>query len=612
MSARDNQQATILQWYRDGLYEQLFEAFRAQASLDPSPQLCELAGLAAIKTGQLSLAEQCFRRLIDLRHSPRDAFHLATSLAHAGRWREAIGYFQASEKEKALKPAAVFGRAECLWRLRQWTEALRVIRAMPAPRPMPAHLLEITILLDAGQKEEALRLFSDLPAAPKQQPDAQQLYARLLFANEQWAELDCHISGTWPDSSARPLLVANIAAAALLKQGEIDEAIEHYRVLQHQNPDSYRQRYNLAAALSNHTDPEKLQEAIGLCRQCVQERPDDPQPVYTVALCQRKLGRLEQAREALQPLVAQHPHRGDFREVLATTLSDLGQHDKALAYLQDVPEDMPQTASYVRQTGIILARRGDFPAAEQKLLQAVLLDDRDQRSLAYLGLSRLALGKKSLVEEFLGLGRLVQQMDLHPDDRWPDGASFNRQLAEDIRGHSRLRLNPRGLAARNGYLTSELLADRTRAILAFDVMLRQAIERYIRQLPDDPAHPMLKHKAAVLAGGYTLNLWATWVKGDGYIDKHIHEDSWISGAYYVALPEVVKNTDTHAGYFEYGCVPDDLCIETDAPRGFVRPEVGRLVIFPSYLYHQTIPHGSMDDRISIAFDLTPTQWRGGV
>ena len=38
------------------------------------------------------------------------------------------------------------------------------------------------------------------------------------------------------------------------------------------------------------------------------------------------------------------------------------------------------------------------------------------------------------------------------------------------------------------------------------------------------------------------------------------------------------------------------------------PREGELLIFPSYLYHQTIPHQSDEDRISIAFDLTPKTW----
>ena len=105
-----------------------------------------------------------------------------------------------------------------------------------------------------------------------------------------------------------------------------------------------------------------------------------------------------------------------------------------------------------------------------------------------------------------------------------------------------------------------------------------------------------------------MNSWATWVKGDGYIDKHIHEESWISGAYYCKVPEVTKSSDNHHGYFEYGCIPNNIEFQIDKKKGYIKPEEGMLIIFPSYLYHQTVPHDTSEDRISIAFDLTPKAW----
>ena len=40
-----------------------------------------------------------------------------------------------------------------------------------------------------------------------------------------------------------------------------------------------------------------------------------------------------------------------------------------------------------------------------------------------------------------------------------------------------------------------------------------------------------------------------------------------------------------------------------APTWTYRPEPGAVVLFPSYLYHRTIPFRSDQQRISIAFDV---------
>jgi hypothetical protein len=39
----------------------------------------------------------------------------------------------------------------------------------------------------------------------------------------------------------------------------------------------------------------------------------------------------------------------------------------------------------------------------------------------------------------------------------------------------------------------------------------------------------------------------------------------------------------------------------------VAPAPGRLVIFPSYFHHRTLPFASGEQRISIAFDVMPVR-----
>jgi hypothetical protein len=37
----------------------------------------------------------------------------------------------------------------------------------------------------------------------------------------------------------------------------------------------------------------------------------------------------------------------------------------------------------------------------------------------------------------------------------------------------------------------------------------------------------------------------------------------------------------------------------------IRPEVGQLVLFPSYLWHGTVPFDDAAPRITVAFDAVP-------
>jgi len=89
------------------------------------------------------------------------------------------------------------------------------------------------------------------------------------------------------------------------------------------------------------------------------------------------------------------------------------------------------------------------------------------------------------------------------------------------------------------------------------------------------------------------------------LTSHIHEIGWISGAVYLAMPKNKAHPDE--GRFEYGTHGDDYPQKhSDFPVSNVAPEVGDIVLFPSSLFHRTIPFSSNEERICIAFDLKPT------
>ena len=101
----------------------------------------------------------------------------------------------------------------------------------------------------------------------------------------------------------------------------------------------------------------------------------------------------------------------------------------------------------------------------------------------------------------------------------------------------------------------------------------------------------------------------------GHLNAHIHEIGWISGAVYLAMPE----ENGLEGAFEYGTHGDDYPMMpvsgvlqkkiADFPTAHILPKVGDIVLFPSSLFHRTIPFNSNETRICIAFDLKPAgEW----
>jgi hypothetical protein len=75
---------------------------------------------------------------------------------------------------------------------------------------------------------------------------------------------------------------------------------------------------------------------------------------------------------------------------------------------------------------------------------------------------------------------------------------------------------------------------------------------------------------------------------------------WFSSALYVALPEAGEGD---AGWLTLGAPQKELGLDV-APFRKIEPKPGRLVLFPSTMWHGTVPFAE-GERLTIAFDVAP-------
>jgi hypothetical protein len=87
----------------------------------------------------------------------------------------------------------------------------------------------------------------------------------------------------------------------------------------------------------------------------------------------------------------------------------------------------------------------------------------------------------------------------------------------------------------------------------------------------------------------------------GFNVPHTHPHGWISSAFYVALPEGADKNSPFAGFLNLGSPPADLGLDLQPYRRF-KPDVGKLALFPSTMWHSTEPVAD-GERLNIAFDI---------
>jgi tetratricopeptide (TPR) repeat protein len=131
---------------------------------------------------------------------------------------------------------------------------------------------------------------------------------------------------------------------------------------------------------------------------------------------------------------------------------------------------------------------------------------------------------------------------------------------------------------------------------------------YINDLPNfDVDHPLLSTlpKNIGVDDLRFAGSWSVRLSAQGFHSCHTHNMGWISSALYIALPNDNMMGYPPAGQLAFGTPPPDLGLNLPAYR-HVEPKVARLVLFPSTMWHGTVPFDD-GERLSIAFDIRKPQ-----
>jgi uncharacterized protein (TIGR02466 family) len=112
---------------------------------------------------------------------------------------------------------------------------------------------------------------------------------------------------------------------------------------------------------------------------------------------------------------------------------------------------------------------------------------------------------------------------------------------------------------------------------------------YIREFPHEPEFN---------------SSWYVKMKTGGHLTSHIHEVGWLSGVLYLAIPPRVAGSDE--GCIEFSIDGDNYPKQHDNFASVIKETfVGDIILFPSSLFHRTIPFSADSDRICVAFDIKP-------
>lgn len=422
----------------------------------------------------------------------------------------------------------------------------------------------------------------------------------LRMTGEPEAALSCFETAEKAGLRGAELLDAR--AAALVDLGRTQEGVALFKTLTEQTPTYVTAHQAFAKLVWEFKLPE---EPTAPLRRALAEHPQNAE-LWTALL--RILLPMEKWDETLTQVAQARKHLGDhpildYAEGRAR--DGRGDIDGATAFFErtiaSLPDDAVVRSEYARH--LLRLKRPDA-AAEQAEYAAGLNPDC-QFAWAYLGTAWRLLGDSR--EEWLhDYDRLIKPMEIEPPAGVADIETFMATVEAALLPQHRSIQHPLEQSLRGGTQTEgTLFAQKNTTIQSVKAQIEKAIGSYIRSLPDDPKHPFLGRKASRVR---FTGSWSVRLRSQGFHVNHLHSEGWVSSALYVQLPASVRRAEenSNAGCIQFGQPPVELGLDL-APRKIVKPEVGRLVLFPSYTWHGTIPFSDDETRLTIAFDAVPSR-----
>jgi hypothetical protein len=181
-------------------------------------------------------------------------------------------------------------------------------------------------------------------------------------------------------------------------------------------------------------------------------------------------------------------------------------------------------------------------------------------------------------------------------------------LAELLRGLHTARAAYAEQSVRLGTQTDRSVLLRHEPALArARAALEEAMRGFVATLPPAPPsppgcppHPLLSRPR----GGLRIaGSWSVRLGPGGHNVTHSHPAGWLSSACYIALPDAAERGDGQAGWLQLGAPPPELGLDLP-PLRLIEPSIGKMAIFPSTLWHGTVPF-TAGERLNIAFDVVP-------
>lgn len=534
------------------IYQRILDA-------DPNqPNALHLLGMLSLQTGKMEAAAALISKAVAVAPDNAEAqFHLGVALQSQGQLEVSVGSYQ---KALEINPSYIeaYNNLGAVYEdLERLEEAVMCHRKAISIKPgyVGAYMNLGAIFRKLGRPGEALAYYHK---AIELEPGYAELHFNIGVALTDLAQMDeAVVSFRKAISIKSDYAIAHESLGnALREQGQFPEAIESYRAALAIKPDFVDAHVDLGITFR---EMERYDDAIDCFQTAIEIDPDSPPAQQSLANMFWKLEKFEEALKIFEAF---------------DTPTSYARSLECLFALKEYDE------FYERQTAPSNNQALNLRASAMNAFASDQLDRENPDSFCKYPL------------DFLRVYDALDGVDADP--------LFLDQLTGQLEKQAAV-WEPFGKTTVSGYQTPAVLFENPTGPLAD---LKRIVEDKVTQYRAEAFSEDCDF-INLFPENYSVNAWYSKLLKGGYKTTHIHPSGWLSGVFYLQCPEM---GDREEGAIEFSLWGYGYPVLNESyPRKRHYPKNGDIVLFPSSLFHGTIPFHTDEERLIVAFDLVPSE-----
>lgn len=535
----------------------------------------------------------------------------AAQALQKGRASDAEADLTAVLKAAPELPGALYGLAMVRMRQNRAKDAVGYLRRAVAAAPEVAlYTINLARVLAHGGDAEAGRAV--LREARERAPDDPGLLYELgreaiLLEDPAGAAEALGRAAELAPKAPQPFGALGVAYQQMGDAESARAAYETAVELGSRDADDY---FNLGTV---HMNAARYDDAMALFARAGELNPEHQRAFANLGILRARSLDYAGAVAPLERAIALNPDDDRVMNDLVYALAASGRAKDGVAAGERFLKMHPEDAALYPQIAFAQMRAGNAEAAVAACDAALKRLSHPTPALSVKSAALNELGRREEAANLLDFDRFIATRRLTPPPGYPNLPAFNAALVQYLLDEPSLDYIATNRTMVRGRGTQELFDGREHGpAAALRDMIMAAARDYMVDHPADPSHPFLAAPPTKLR----VCAWGNVYDREGRQYVHCHPSAWLSGVYYPALPDAMKDgamkdaasDNNREGWIEFGRALHRLESADEPPVHLVRPEEGLMVLFPSYFGHQTLPvTASEQKRVSIAFDLEPVE-----